>query len=265
MSSSEGEYFDPKTSLDPELAPLRIRHEDILDATNNFAEENLLKQGEKADAYKGLLSRSDVQIHVVIWKYSSASLTFDFYEVVKRISRLKHRYFVSFVGFSDEKSDRMIVMEHVVDRILQKDPIDPTFTWSQRLNIFFDAALALNKVHDAIRSFKILLDTEESDVYYFGLILLEMLYGRKPTIKDVNRYLAKRHFEEEEQLDDIVPPDIRTQMHTKSLSIFSEIAYNCLKKQPDQQSPYMFKHFVRRLKEAFDIQWKHENYVSVLN
>ncbi|KAI3805392.1 hypothetical protein L1987_27735 [Smallanthus sonchifolius] len=61
------------SSLDAELAPLRIPLEDIVIATKDFAEENLLKRGGKADVYKGvlLLRWSKLEIDDVIWKYSS--------------------------------------------------------------------------------------------------------------------------------------------------------------------------------------------------
>ncbi|KAI3754333.1 hypothetical protein L1987_54115 [Smallanthus sonchifolius] len=91
-----------------------------------------------------------------------------------------------------------------------------------------------------------------------GVKLLELLYGRKATIEDVNQYVAIMAGEGR-QLDDIIDPNLRPQLHPQSLSIFSKTAYNCLKEQlNDERRLYMFE-IKESLEEAFDIQWEHEN------
>ncbi|KAL8223145.1 hypothetical protein R6Q57_020544 [Mikania cordata] len=255
---------------------LRIPHEDIVIATKNFAEEHLLKPG----VYKGLLIlRSQIQIYVIIRKFSSNP--FEFYEEIRRIYRLKHRNVVSFIGFCDEKDEKMIVMEYAVNGSLDRYLSDPTtLTWSQRLHICFGAALALKSLYGAIMTFKILLskdweakvltlfETFKVDmlsfrlvtvVYTFCMILLEVLYGRKTTSKDANEYRAKmvlyQNYEEGKQLQDMIAPNLRSQMHPQSLYIFARTVSNCLKKHPGQDMDQI----VNSLEEAFDIQWKHEN------
>ncbi|KAI3754352.1 hypothetical protein L1987_54134 [Smallanthus sonchifolius] len=95
-----------------------------------------------------------------------------------------------------------------------------------------------------------------------GVILLEVLYGRKATIEDVNQYLAIMA-EEARQVDDIIAPNLRPQMDPQSLSIFSKTIYDCLKEQlDDERRLYMFE-IAERLEKAFDIQREHENLVSV--
>ncbi|KAM0037023.1 putative protein kinase RLK-Pelle-CR4L family [Helianthus debilis subsp. tardiflorus] len=275
------------SSLDAKLASLRLPREDIVIATKDFAEENLLKRGRKADVYKGLLLRwSEPEIAVVIRRYDvhegidrsiRQSKEMHFLEKIDKISDIRHRNVASFIGFCDEKGEKMIVMENVVNGSLEKYLSDPTFAWSQILHICFGAALALRYSHEKTPYFykggyKILLDedweakvllcidsdSEYSNVYSFGVTLLEVLFGRKSTSEDVNQYLAKMALNHE-QLDDIIPPNLRTQMHAKSLSILSEIAYSCLKEQPDQQPTYMFHKIVERVYEAFEVQWKHEH------
>ncbi|KAI3805387.1 hypothetical protein L1987_27734 [Smallanthus sonchifolius] len=98
------------------------------------------------------------------------------------------------------------------------------------------------------------------DINSLGIILLEVLYGRKATIEDVNHYLTKieeNNYGKGEHLDDMIAPNL-TQMHTESLSIFSRIAYTCLKYGPEGQRD----HILGGLNEAAKIQWKHENPVS---
>ncbi|KAK1437463.1 hypothetical protein QVD17_03254 [Tagetes erecta] len=93
--------------------------------------------------------------------------------------------------------------------------------------------------------------------YSLGVILLAVLYGRKATSEDVHQYLTKTRYEE---LDDMIDTNIRNQMLPESLSTVSELAYDCLKEQPDQPFTYRrFHQIFEKLKEASEVQWKHEN------
>ncbi|XP_035843303.1 probable receptor-like protein kinase At2g23200 [Helianthus annuus] len=261
--------LDAEYSLATKLNPLRIPLEDILQATNDFSKENLLRQDEKIAIYKGWLWWREVD--VVIRKYTRYPS--EFFRKIEGISRLKHRNVASLIGFCIEENVLMVVMERAVNGSLAKYINDQaTLTWSQRLNICFGAALALTFRQHSSRhfyinmgDFEIMLDkdweakvlfcieseSKNSDLYSLGVILLEMLYGRKATIEDVNQYCY-------EEVDDMIDPHLRTQMHPHSLSIFSRTTYDCLKsKKRSDISP-----IAETLKEAFDIQWKHENRFS---
>ncbi|KAK1437472.1 hypothetical protein QVD17_03263 [Tagetes erecta] len=276
-----------------ERAAVQIPFEDIELATKHFAEENLLKRGAKADVYKGiLLLQSKLEIDVVIKRYKG--YISHFYEGIRLIHGLRHRNVVSFIGICDERDEQMIVMEHVVNGSLVNYVTDPiTLTWSQRLHICFGAALALKYWTDDTDSmglftkgFKILLNKDweakvvfvtgtrpwyETENATLGWILLEVMYGRKVTIEDVNQYVAKMgqkptsHDAEEDYLDDLddmIDPNLRKQMQKLSLSIFKLITYFCLRERPYHQTRVAISDIVVSLKEAFEIQWKHENFVN---
>nr|XP_043612060.1 receptor-like kinase LIP1 [Erigeron canadensis] len=73
--------------------------------------------------------------------------------------------------------------------------------------------------------------THKSDIYSFGVVLCEILCGRKASIPDgEKRFLAtlfRIHYEKR-SLNDIIHPDLRHQMTQKSLIEISKVAYYCL-------------------------------------
>ncbi|KAF5784478.1 putative protein kinase RLK-Pelle-CR4L family [Helianthus annuus] len=85
------------------------------------------------------------------------------------LSHLKHKNLVSFIGFCDEKDEKIIINKHESHESLEKYLKGSVLTWLQRLQIFVGIAQALNYIHyDAernisvihrnIKSSKVLLD-----------------------------------------------------------------------------------------------------------
>ncbi|GJU24605.1 kinase-like domain, phloem protein 2-like protein [Tanacetum coccineum] len=78
----------------------------------------------------------------------------------------------------------------------------------------------------------------KSDMYSFGIVMFELLCGRKVVIDDDqdNKYLASvvvAHYREK-KLNEIIDWDLWNQMDSQSFNIFAEIAYDCLNEEPSE-------------------------------
>ncbi|GKA88958.1 kinase-like domain-containing protein [Tanacetum coccineum] len=74
----------------------------------------------------------------------------------------------------------------------------------------------------------------KSDMNSFGILLFELLCGRKAVIDDKNnKYLAPlamAHYREK-TLHEMIDPDLWNQMDSQSFNMFAEIAYHCLNQE----------------------------------
>ncbi|XP_076958656.1 receptor-like protein kinase ANXUR2 [Bidens hawaiensis] len=101
----------------------------------------------------------------------------------------------------------------------------------------------------------------KSDIYSFGVLLFEMLCGRKAFVQnDAKSFLAPlaKYRYENKTLQDIICPDLqRNLMSPQSLLKYSNIAYSCLNE--DRADRPNMDYIVDELEKALKLQLRREH------
>ncbi|XP_052619646.1 uncharacterized protein LOC111921387 isoform X1 [Lactuca sativa] len=153
------------------FAHLQIPLEEIVSATSNFSESNIIQTTGFGNAYKGQLLRSeqliDISAHRLDRKFGQGNT--EFWKEISILSSLKHENLVSLVGFCDEVDEKIVITKLEANGSLDKFLRDPTLTWIRRLEIcvgvahalsyiYYDKGRDFSVVHRDIKSSNILLD-----------------------------------------------------------------------------------------------------------
>lgn len=93
--------------------------------------------------------------------------------------------------------------------------------------------------------------TKESDVYSFGVVLFEILCGRLSTDKPYLIKVVDQSYEQN-RIEEIIFGSIKNQINPTSFGLFTTIALQCLKEDPEERP--LAIHVVRALEAALHCQ-----------
>nr|XP_043612019.1 serine/threonine-protein kinase CDG1-like [Erigeron canadensis] len=264
-----------------EFAHLKMPLEDIVKATNNFADENIIGKGGFGTVYKGEIRfpsdwvSSEISCQRLDRRQGQGDV--EFWTEISVLSNLDHDNILKIIGYCDVKNEKIIISNYYPKGSLSMHLTDTTnLTWNKRLMISRGIANAITYLHQNIRrqrkirqnydvihrninSFTVLLDsrwtpiltgfefsikhpvdrknhvfrceaigtkgymdpeiektggvTHKSDIYALGVVLFEIMCGRKafdPKLENDNMFLAplaKIHFKND-TLQDIINPEL---------------------------------------------------------
>nr|GFA69540.1 protein kinase-like domain, phloem protein 2-like protein [Tanacetum cinerariifolium] len=155
-----------------DFAHLKIPFENILSATNNFDEENLVGEDEFVNYYIGQLLLSGELINILAERLNKE--WFDghqlFWTEVSLLSSLKHKNLVSLVGFCDANDEKVIIYKRETRKSLSNYLSDSmSLTWVRRLEISVGIAQALSYIHyDGSRDFSVIHRNIDSGTVYLN-------------------------------------------------------------------------------------------------
>ncbi|KAK9275365.1 hypothetical protein L1049_022629 [Liquidambar formosana] len=184
-------------------------------ATNSFDHLNLIREGTTGKFYVGIMPSG---MRAAIKRINDGVKLHDFIDEICRKAKIRHPNLVSTLGYCDRSADQCLVYEYCVNGDLERwllgERRTPILTWEHRLRISIEIARGLwflhnnrleKMVHGDIKLTNILLnekleaklsdsifskskqkgpnglDTMANDVFNFGVVLLQILTGRKPT------------------------------------------------------------------------------------
>uniref|UniRef100_A0A2N9HQ41 Protein kinase domain-containing protein n=1 Tax=Fagus sylvatica TaxID=28930 RepID=A0A2N9HQ41_FAGSY len=267
--------------------------------TNNFSEDNILGRGGFGVVYKGEL-RDGTKIAVKRMKsvaVSSKGMK-EFQAEIAVLTKVRHRRLVTLLGYCINDNERLLVFEYMPQGTLTQHLFHwgengcSPLTWKERITIALDVARGVEYLHGlAQQSFihrdlkpsNILLGndmrakvadfglvknvmgttgrvTTKVDVYAFGVVLMELITGRKAlddTISDERSHLVtwfcqilinKENIPN--SIDQTLNPDKETM---ESIYKVVELAGHCTTREPYQR-PDM-GHVVNILSPLVE-QWK---------
>lgn len=202
----------PSVASCPGIAQV-FRLSELKDATNGFKEFNELGRGSYGFVYKAVLADGR---QVAVKRANAATIIHtnirEFETELEILCNIRHTNIVNLLGYCLEMGERLLVYEYMSHGTLHDHlhgGLSP-LNWSLRLKIAMQAAKGLDYlhkevvppiVHRDVKTANILLDTDwgariadfgllssndrdlsgdmKSDIHNFGIVLLEILSGRK--------------------------------------------------------------------------------------
>ncbi|KAF2309003.1 hypothetical protein GH714_000019 [Hevea brasiliensis] len=160
----------------------------ILAATNSFSPAKILGQGGFGLVYKGQLSNGQ-EIAVKRLSKNSGQGIEEFKNEVMLIAKLQHKNLVKLIGCCIQGEEPMLVYEYLSNKSLDSILFDETkrgiLDWSKRFGIIVGIARGILYIHQDSSGYMspeyVIFGkfSTKSDVFSFGVILLEIITGKK--------------------------------------------------------------------------------------
>ncbi|KAK8679301.1 hypothetical protein V6N13_144757 [Hibiscus sabdariffa] len=263
-SGSENPVPPPSAGISLGFSKSTFSYEELAMATGGFSDANLLGQGGFGYVHKGVLPNGK-EVAVKQLKAGSGQGEREFQAEVEIISRVHHKHLVSLVGYCISGTTRMLVYEFVPNNTLEfhlHGRGRPTMDWPTRLRIALGSAKGLAYLHEdcmlsdsctCILARNIEFQsltlwylapeyassgklTDKSDVFSFGVMLLELITGHRPvgsslmedSLVDWARPLLGRALDEG-NFDSLADPKLQKEFNHNEMTRMVACAAACVR------------------------------------
>ncbi|TVU16237.1 hypothetical protein EJB05_39789, partial [Eragrostis curvula] len=159
-------YFTDKTGEKSPEFPFFNFH-DIVAATDNFCESNMLGKGGFGNVYKGMLEGA-TEVAVKRLRKSSAQGTEEFRNEVALIAKLQHKNLVKLLGCCVHEDEKLLIYEYLPNKNLDNFLFDPArksmLQWPVRCKIIQEVARGMMYLHQDSRLKIIHRDLKASNI-----------------------------------------------------------------------------------------------------
>ncbi|XP_059075273.1 cysteine-rich receptor-like protein kinase 44 [Cryptomeria japonica] len=126
-------------------------HETLIEATEDFNDNNKLGEGGFGSVYKGT-TRDGKQIAVKKLFARSAQGKREFMNEVELVTNIQHRNLVNLLGCCTKRTERLLVYEYLPNKSLDTSLFDPLkrriLDWQKRFNIIIGIAHGFPYLHE---------------------------------------------------------------------------------------------------------------------
>ncbi|XP_077212054.1 protein kinase family protein [Tasmannia lanceolata] len=151
--SDESRHHRP-TAFPSVDTPREISFKEIVDATNNFSEDQLVAELDFGTAYHGYLNNNN--LHVVVKRLgfkTCPALRARFSDELRNMGSLRHRNLVQLRGWCTEQGEMLVIYDYLSHRSLSHLLFNhqgkhPVLQWRHRYNIIKSLASAILYLHE---------------------------------------------------------------------------------------------------------------------
>ncbi|KAL8252329.1 hypothetical protein R6Q59_036022 [Mikania micrantha] len=249
FATGDGKKSEPSSSSSMQRSCRHFEFLEILIATDDFDESLVIGSGGFGKVYKGNVTIGTNRVVAAIKRLDSMSNqgAAEFWAEVEMLSLLRHCNLVSLIGYCNYEQEMILVYEYMPNRTLNDHlhELRTPLSWLQRLNMCIGAGRGLHYLHTGTGTFGYLDPnyyatgklTRKSDVYAFGVVLLEVLCRKRAVDKSLYEeqwglVTWVQDSIKEGNLKNIIDSDIRGEISPKCLKEYVKLAERCLHNSP---------------------------------
>ncbi|KAL8205129.1 hypothetical protein R6Q57_008680 [Mikania cordata] len=196
-------------------------------STYGFSQNHVVSKSRKR-VYKGTLPSG---LQIVIRKHFFATIKeYEFRSLALTLGNLRHENVATLLGFCSEGYHRFLVYEYLANFGLTKNPYEDLNHLSEARVLKTFEFLAPE--YDETGS-----DSSITDVYSLGVVLLELLTGRKTLEETCGKSFMRwaRPLLEEKVYMELVDPSIKEDVNLLQLVLIVRVLENCLSYDPRER------------------------------